>query len=116
MSQTAPGFEVTMHLWVEDAVSSRTHLDPEVRTYFVQPPTWCHDDPVQLEMHLDHLTKLQFLYEIRRRARAKEKAYAHLHERNNIVVRGLMAQYLYPADANGVRREVKFHFTRLRAA
>lgn len=116
MNQAVNGFKVTMHLWVEEANTGRTLLTPQAKSYQIQPPTWCHDDPIELEMHLDHLAKLQFLYEIRRTCRVPGSQYASLIGRQDYMVRGFMKLYEYPADKHGQVRSVAFDPMNLRIA
>lgn len=112
----APGFDVTMYLWVEDNDAGHTLVEPARHTLRVQPPAWCYDDRVALEMHLDHLAKLQYLFGIRRSIRQGEAIYQHLKEREDIIVRGMMEMYVTPVNSEGKVTTIRFNPLTLRAA
>lgn len=115
MTDLVTGFEVTMHLWIEEAATGYTLHNPQIKRYLVQPPVWCHDDPIELEMHLDHLAKLRFLYEVRRTCQQPNSQYANLIGRKDYMVRGFMKAYAYPLK-DGKRKVVEFDPMNMRVA
>jgi hypothetical protein len=116
MNTEGQGIDVTMHLWVDECATDYTLVHPHTATYNVSPPVWCSNDKVALEMHLDHLAKLQFLFDIRRSLQRGEQLYQHLKDRNDFIVRGMMKQYQMPACLDGKRNTISFDEMRLRAA
>lgn len=114
MSHGDPGFVVTMHFWVEAGDTGKTLVQPFVASYAVQPPVWCHDDPVVLEMQLDVLAKLKCLCVIRRNA--DHPQYAVLKDRSDYIVRAFMESYTYPPGSSGQLKAVFFPPERLRSA
>lgn len=109
-------FDVTMHFWIEEAQEGATLLHPRMVTYHVHPPAWCQDDPIVLEMQLDHLAKLQFLYEVRRYIAQGNVAFTHLKDRTDYIVRGMMTGYLWPANSQDERKAVQFGHDHARIA
>lgn len=116
MNSVDPGVSVTMHLWVDECETDRTLVHPHTATYTVQPPMWCRGDPIAMEMHLDHLAKLQFLFDIRRSLQAGEATYLHLKDRSDYIVRGIMEQYTLPQRNDVAESVVRFNGPSMRVA
>lgn len=109
-------YTVTMSFWVECCETQRMLISPEQRIFFVQPPIWTKDDEIALEMHLDHLAKIQYLVELRKNL---PNAGILAERGRKFQIRALMHQWMAPwlCDQGAHdRKVVTYPPDRLRAA